>query len=64
MNTNPAKRTNVFFSRNFRLVFLGALVSELGALLSPPMTRSAVNHRLKKLVAFSEKAKETPAGTE
>ncbi|QUA52253.1 MFS transporter [Aristaeella lactis] len=33
MNTNPAKRTNVFFNRSFRLVFLGALVSELGALL-------------------------------
>ena len=33
MNTNPAKKTNVFFNRNFRLVFLGALVSELGALL-------------------------------
>ncbi len=27
------KRANVFHSRNFRLVFLGALVSELGALL-------------------------------
>ena len=33
LNSNPAKRTNVFFNRNFRLVFLGALVSELGALL-------------------------------
>ena len=33
LNTNPAKKTNVFFNRNFRLVFLGALVSELGALL-------------------------------
>ncbi len=41
-----------------------ASLSELGALLSPPMTRSAVNHRLKKLVAFSEKAKETPAGAD
>ena len=36
-----------------------ASLSELGAMLAPPMTRSAVNHRLKKLVAFSEKAKET-----
>lgn len=33
MNRNPAKKTNVFFNRNFRLIFLGALVSELGALL-------------------------------
>ncbi len=33
MNSNPAKKTNVFFNRNFRLIFLGALVSELGALL-------------------------------
>ena len=33
MNSNPAKKNNVFRSRNFRLVFLGALVSELGALL-------------------------------
>ena len=32
MKTVP-KRDNVFFSSNFRLVFLGALVSELGALL-------------------------------
>ena len=36
-----------------------ASLSDLGAMLSPPMTRSAVNHRLKKLVAYSEKAKET-----
>ena len=28
------KKSNVFQSRNFRLVFLGALVSELGATLS------------------------------
>ncbi len=33
MNNQPSKRDNVFFSRNFRLVFLGALVSELGAIL-------------------------------
>ena len=33
MNHDPAKKDNVFCSRNFRLVFLGALVSELGALL-------------------------------
>ena len=33
MNSNPAKKNNVFRNRNFRLVFLGALVSELGALL-------------------------------
>ena len=33
MNSNPAKKDNVFFNRNFRLVFFGALVSELGALL-------------------------------
>ena len=33
LNTDTAKRTNVFFNRNFRLVFLGALVSELGAIL-------------------------------
>ena len=33
MNSNPARKGNVFRSRNFRLVFLGALVSELGALL-------------------------------
>ena len=30
---NNQKRENVFSNRNFRLVFLGALVSELGALL-------------------------------
>ena len=30
---NDAKRENVFRCRNYRLVFLGALVSELGALL-------------------------------
>ena len=33
MNPEPMKKENVFRSRNFRLVFLGALVSELGALL-------------------------------
>ena len=33
MNSNPEKKDNVFLNRNFRLVFLGALVSELGALL-------------------------------
>ena len=30
---NEKKAANVFAGRNFRLVFLGALVSELGALL-------------------------------
>ena len=30
---NEKKSSNVFVDRNFRLVFLGALVSELGALL-------------------------------
>ena len=30
---NMHKTENVFHNRNFRLVFLGALVSELGALL-------------------------------
>ena len=33
MNNNPQKNENVLANRNFRLVFLGALVSELGALL-------------------------------
>ena len=33
MNNSAAKKGNVFRNRNFRLVFLGALVSELGALL-------------------------------
>ncbi len=33
MNDSTEKRENVFSNRNFRLVFLGALVSELGALL-------------------------------
>ena len=33
MSDRPNKSGNVFASRNFRLVFLGALVSELGALL-------------------------------
>ena len=33
MNNRLPKNENVFLSRNFRLVFLGALVSELGALL-------------------------------
>ena len=33
MNSEPLKKENVFRNRNFRLVFLGALVSELGALL-------------------------------
>lgn len=33
MNEPAAKQGNVFAGRNFRLVFLGALVSELGAIL-------------------------------
>ena len=33
MSNTASARDNVFFNRNFRLVFLGALVSELGALL-------------------------------
>ena len=33
MNRNTQKKDNVFLNRNFRLVFLGALVSELGAIL-------------------------------
>ena len=33
MNRNDLKKDNVFRNRNFRLVFLGALVSELGAIL-------------------------------
>ena len=33
MDSEAKKRNNVFYIRNFRLVFLGALVSELGALL-------------------------------
>ena len=33
MNSERPKKDNVFRSRNFRLVFLGALVSELGALM-------------------------------
>ena len=33
MNESAQKNNNVFASRNFRLVFLGALVSELGAIL-------------------------------
>ncbi|MBR5409355.1 MAG: MFS transporter [Clostridia bacterium] len=33
MNKNTQKKDNVFRNRNFRLVFLGALVSELGAIL-------------------------------
>ena len=33
MESHPTKKDHVFRSRNFRLVFLGALVSELGALL-------------------------------
>ena len=33
MNSNTQKKDNVFFNRNFRLVFFGALVSELGAML-------------------------------
>ena len=33
MRSEGQKTGNVFFNRNFRLVFLGALVSELGALL-------------------------------
>ena len=33
MNRDAQKRDNVFRNRNFRLVFLGALVSELGAIL-------------------------------
>ncbi len=33
MNSKLSKKDNVFLIRNFRLVFLGALVSELGALL-------------------------------
>ena len=33
MNRTATEKSNVFFNRNYRLVFLGALVSELGALL-------------------------------
>ena len=33
MNRNTQRKDNVFRNRNFRLVFLGALVSELGAIL-------------------------------
>ena len=33
MDNTVEKRENVFLNRNFRLVFLGALVSELGAIL-------------------------------
>ena len=33
MNNTAARKDNVFRSRNYRLVFFGALVSELGALL-------------------------------
>ena len=33
MNSDTQKKDNVFLNRNFRLVFLGALVSELGAIL-------------------------------
>ena len=33
MNDAPVKKENVFFNRNFRLVFFGALVSDLGAVL-------------------------------
>ena len=33
MNNIPVRKDNVFRSRNYRLVFFGALVSELGALL-------------------------------
>lgn len=38
-----------------------ASLSELGAMFSPPLTRSAVNHRLKKLVAYSKQEDETPS---
>ena len=38
-----------------------ASLSELGAMFSPALTRSAVNHRLKKLVAFSKETGETAA---
>ena len=33
MKSDNQKKDNVFQNRNFRLVFLGALVSELGAIL-------------------------------
>ena len=33
METKPSQGTNVFLNRNYRLVFFGALVSELGAIL-------------------------------
>ena len=33
MTSDEKKTMNVFANRNFRLIFLGALVSELGALL-------------------------------
>ena len=33
MKSDNQKKGNVFRNRNFRLVFLGALVSELGAIL-------------------------------
>ncbi len=37
-----------------------ASLSELGAMFSPALTRSAVNHRLKKLVAFSKAEDDAP----
>ena len=33
MSETPVKPVNVFHNRNYRLVFFGALVSEIGALL-------------------------------
>ena len=42
-----------------------ASLSELGALFSPPLSRSAVNHRLQKLVALSRvEGNHQPGGTE
>lgn len=41
-----------------------ASLSELAAMFSPPLTRSAVNHRLKKIVAFCKAEDETQTETQ
>jgi len=45
-----------------RLRFPEATLQELGALAAPPLSKSAVNHRLRRLASMAQKIKENSAG--
>ena len=42
---------------DLRAAFPSATLSELAAMHTPPITKSGVNHRLKRLLDFSQKLK-------